>query len=695
MADPTGNGPAAAAAVELLSELVDALPGGGEPREGQREMTALVATALATHGRLAVRAGTGTGKSLALLAAIATSGKRTVVATATKALQDQYANKELPFVDEHHSLTWSVLKGRSNYVCLSRLDEARRLLSGEPPPEAQEALFEAAADDVPGRHEPGDLATDQADRVATVMEWATDTDDGDLAELPFELDARTASWVATGPDGCPGADRCAFGQDCFAEQAIDAARASDVVLVNTSLLGADLALEGALLGDADAYVLDEAHEAEDILASAFGAELRGDDLANLERNIRVGVPGRDDLRSELRRVAAVADRVLAEHVEEVFRDGFPTEGDIAEVVARAAAAVAEAASEARAELKSAGPSSGGGDSERNPAAARAEAARRNADQLAESIERLSSEGTADAIWVEDRGPTIKRVPIDVAERLRKAAWGDTAVVLTSATVSEPMVPRLGMGPRGRFEDVGSPFDHRAAAMLYVPPLLSGVAPRERTPNHPDWFDEAWSEAAEVIRAAEGRTLLLCTSMRNAREFAALARDELDWPVLLQGELPKPKLLAEFAHDPNAVAVGTMGLWQGVDVAGDSLSCVIVDKLPFPRPDDPLWQARADAARLRLVESGVGESDAGYRAFLEVQVPRAASLLAQGTGRLIRSATDRGLVVVLDPRLAEKAYRKAILDELPPMRRTRTRSEAIAHLRAGLDEPHMAPERPST
>lgn len=665
-------------AERLLDRLTAALPGGGEAREGQRVMAALVADALAERGRLAVRAGTGTGKSLAVLAAVATSGRRTVIATATKALQDQYADKELPFTDEHHGLPWAVLKGRSNYVCLARLEEARRLLSGEPTPTAQEALF-----DTPHAHtgaEPGDLAEDQADQVAEVLDWVGHTSVGDLAELPNELDWRTASWVSTGPDGCPGADRCTHGRDCFAEAAIQAARESPVVLVNTALLGADLALEGALLGDAEAYVLDEAHEAEDILAAAFGSELRGDHLLTLERNMRVGVSGCDELRSELRRCAAVLDRVLGERVEEVFRDGFPTEGDIATIVARARSAVADARSHAKKELDRLG-STGSGD--RDPAKAKAESARRNADQLAMTIDRLTDSGDGDAIWVDERGPTIRRVPIDVGGLLAEAAWEGHAVVLTSATVSESMMLRLGLGGGARFEDVGSPFDHRAAAMLYVPELLASHPPRDRTPNNAEWFDEAWAEAVELIDAAEGRTLFLCTSMRNAREFATLARDQLRWPVLLQGELPKPKLLAEFAHDDHAIAFGTMGLWQGVDVAGTSLSCVIIDKLPFPRPDDPLWQARSDAARRRLTEAGASESDAGYLAFGEVQVPRAASLLAQGAGRLIRRADDRGVVAVLDPRLAEKAYRHRILDELPPMRRTRTRSEAIAHLRSAI------------
>lgn len=670
---------AAAASQRLLDRLTTALPGGGEAREGQREMAALVADALANKGRVAVRAGTGTGKSLAVLAAVAASGRRTVIATATKALQDQYSDKELPFTDEHHGLPWAVLKGRSNYVCLARLEDARRLLSGEPGPEAQDALFEAPLAD--SGTEPGDLAENQADQVTQVMDWVEHTTVGDLAELPFELDWRTASWVSTGPDGCPGADRCTHGRDCFAEAAIQTARESLVVLVNTALLGADLSLEGALLGDAEAYVLDEAHEAEDILAAAFGAALRGEDLLTLERNMRVGVGGCDELRSELRRCAAVLDRTLGEHIDEVFRDGFPSGGDIAMVVTRAQSAVSEARSLAKKELDRLGLA---GNGDRDPAKARAESARRNADQLAEVIDRLTNDGAGDAIWVEERGPTIRRVPIDVGNLLADAAWGERSVVLTSATVSEPMMLRLGLGGGARFTDVGSPFDHRAAAMLYVPALLASHPPRDRTPNNSEWFDEAWAEAAELINAAEGRTLFLCTSIRNAREFATLAREELEWPVLLQGELPKPKLLAEFADDQHAVAFGTMGLWQGVDVAGPSLSCVIIDKLPFPRPDDPLWQARSDAARQRFIDSGVAESDAGYRAFQTVQVPRAASLLAQGTGRLIRRATDRGLVAVLDPRLAEKAYRRQILDELPPMRRTRTRSEAIAHLRSAFD-----------
>jgi ATP-dependent DNA helicase DinG len=275
---------------------------------------------------------------------------------------------------------------------------------------------------------------------------------------------------------------------------------------------------------------------------------------------------------------------------------------------------------------------------------------------------------------------LRRVPVDLGERLETRGWQGRPVLMTSATVTAGTAGRLGLG-RASFRDVGSPFEHREAAWLYVPELLGEVPSRLRSPSHPDWFEAAWVEAAAVIDAAEGRTLFLCTSMRNAERFAQQARRDLDWPVLLQGERPKQALLEEFATDEHSVLFGTMGLWQGVDVPGPSLSCVIVDRLPFPRPDDPLWQARTDHSAARLVAAGGPPADAGYRAFLEVAVPRAATLLAQGTGRLIRSAADRGLVVVLDPRLAEKPYRREILRELPPMRRTRTRQEALAHLQS--------------
>jgi ATP-dependent DNA helicase DinG len=308
--------------------------------------------------------------------------------------------------------------------------------------------------------------------------------------------------------------------------------------------------------------------------------------------------------------------------------------------------------------------------------------RRDADRLAEVVDRLTAGGDDDAVWVSDDSVAIQRVPVAVGERLACTAWEGRPVLLTSASIVATTAGRLGL-PDAAFHDVGSPFDHREAVRLYVPEILGHLPARLRSPAHADWFEAAWTEAAAVIDAAQGRTLFLCTSVRNAERFAEHGRKELAWPVLAQGEQPKPVLLARFAEDEHSVLFGTMGLWQGVDVPGPSLSCVIIDRLPFPRPDDPLWQARTDLAARRFVEAGSSD-DAGYRSFLEVSVPRAATLMAQGTGRLIRTADDRGLVVVLDPRLAEKPYRRQILDALPPMRRTRSRKDALDHLRAGLE-----------
>lgn len=680
-------------AVDLLEALVATLPG-GELREGQREMTRLVAEAIEAGRSIGVKASTGTGKSLAVLAAVVALGHRTVIATATKALQDQYVHKELPFVEralnEHglpQTLHWAVLKGRSNYACRARLNEAQAMLAGEQVgPDAQEELdltevapgASPAADARHGGRVNGSREADDNATLQAVFEWVESTIAGDLAELPFELDWRTAQWVSTSPEGCPGADKCGFASNCFAERATAAARDATVVLVNTALLGADLSLDSALVGDADVYVIDEAHEAEDILAAAFGAVLHPDDIERLERAVRSGVSGSDDLRRSLRRVRDRLTRALADHLGERFRDGLPPDGELADAVTEAGQLVSDVQRRAREAAKV------------SPTDHRAEACRRSADRLFETINRILDDGDGDAIWVDGDSSALRRVPIDVSERLTTAAWEGRSVVLTSATLPEQLNVRLGLADGAEHHDVGSPFDHREAAWLYVPPLLTHVPARVRTPQHNDWFEEAWAEAAAVIDAAEGRTLFLCTSARNTRLFAERARAELQWPVLQQGEQPKAKLLAEFSSDEHSVLFGTMGLWQGVDVPGPSLSCVIVDKIPFPRPDDPLWQARVEHAASRLVEAGTEPPDAGYRAFLQVQVPRAAALLAQGSGRLIRTATDRGLVVVLDPRLAEKSYRAAILAEMPPMRRTRSRREAIAHLLGGSAQDASVP-----
>jgi ATP-dependent DNA helicase DinG len=667
--------------------MVDQLDRRGEARPGQREMARLAADALGTGSSVAIRAGTGTGKSLAVLAALAATlgnGRRAVLATTTKALQDQYVDKEVPVLVRafdalgEPALSWAVLKGRANYLCRLRFDE---LAARAEPHGAQAPLrLELGVLDHPTGTPPRPVTDPERERVVQLRRWAATTGTGDLAELPFEIDHDLAAWVSTTPEACPGAARCPHGQQCWAEHAIDAARHAQLVVVNLALLGADLALGSALVGEVELLAIDEAHDAEDVLAVAFGASLTLADVERAGRHARSLGRGGDDtgaaaatgapdrLRRSLRRTGDRLGELLASRAGQRLPNGLAGDAPLHTTVSVLAQHVSELQRLAR-QADVEGRSS--------PAM---EICRRDADRLAEATGRLLAGGARDAVWVEDDATTLRRLPVDLGDRLATTAWQGRPVLLTSASVGPTTAGRLGL-PDAELHDVGSPFDHRRAAWLYVPELLAHVPIRQRSPSHAEWFDAAWAEAARIIEVAEGRTLVLCTSVRNAERFADRARRDLAWPVLAQGDSPTPVLLARFAREEHSILVGTMGLWQGVDVPGPSLSCVIVDRLPFPRPDDPLWQARTELAEARVVERGGSPRDAGYQAFLEVSVPRAATLLSQGTGRLIRTATDRGLVVVLDPRLAEKPYRQTILDALPPMRRTRSRHDALEHLRA--------------
>lgn len=669
-------------AAAILQRLVDRLPGGGEPRAGQVEMARRAAEAIETVSQVSIRAGTGTGKSLGALAAVIAAGRRTVVATSSKALQDQYQNKDLPFVEaalkDTNPFTWAVLKGRSNYACRQRLSEAEGVLGAA----AQESLFGAVEGDQPDNDPPGEVPDHVTDEVRSALEWVETTELGDIAELDFEPSWDAIQWITTSPESCPGADKCSFGDECFAENAIAAARSADIVLVNTALLGADLVFDGAVLGGADAYVIDEAHDAEDVLASAFGAEITAGKLRLLAGYVKSGCDGAGKEAGTLLKVADQLADELESHRGQSFPDGLDERSKLGSVVTDAMRAVGSAQMAARRAAQATQKIQG--------KHAKAERARKLADTVFMALNRIDDDRAGDAMWVEDNGRSLKRVPVQVGGLLASKAWTDKAVVFTSATFPQEMARRLGFDKDAPFYDVGTPFDHREAAWLYVPPLLGQHPAKERTPNHRDWLNEAWEESKILIKAAGGRTMLLCTSRKNTEAFAERARAELDFPILVQGDLPKPKLIAAFAEDPSAVCIGTLGLWQGVDVPGESLSCVILDKVPFPRPDDPLWQARIDHVKNLYLENGLDAQAAAYQSFLKVNVPRASALLAQGAGRLVRKATDRGLICVLDPRLAEKGYRKQILDEMPPMGRTRTRADAVRHLMSSVEAQQPVP-----
>jgi ATP-dependent DNA helicase DinG len=609
--------------VERLLAQVTARLANREARPQQVEMARAVAQAVATGRPLVVRAGTGVGKSLAYLCGavpdLLDEGKKLVIATATKALQDQLAGKDLPTVAEARpDLTWAVLKGRSNYLCRQAAAEASR--------EADSAL--PLGGDSPG------IGAD----VKRLLAWAGTTVTGDRAELDFEPRPQAWSSVSVGSEECPGAQACPSGDSCLAEAAYERARDADVVVVNLHLLGAHVASGGYVLPDHDVVILDEAHETEDVLCGALGVTLTPGRVGAIARL----VPG-----SALVRHRDTLDRCLTPLAGRRLADGAKGEPIVAETLGDLAQVVREERSALR----------GAPDGEDADRKARRERATKALDGLAADIDTILDAADDYVTWVESSGtqPALRVSPIDVGGELAKVLWSSATPVLTSATIPPGIAARLGLGKDTVELDVGSPFDYRSQSLLYVPRL-----PDVRRPQHEA---AAHAELEFLIGAAGGRTLALFTSWRAMRAARAAVEAAVPYRILAQDDLPKPALVEAFRTDETSCLFATMGFWQGVDVPGDACSLVVIDRLPFARPDDPVAEARRERA--------------GPAAFAVVDVPHAATRLAQGAGRLIRSATDRGVVAVLDPRLAESSYRPAILGALPPMRRTRERADVTA------------------
>jgi ATP-dependent DNA helicase DinG len=659
-------------AVEALAKVTAGMAN-GEQRTQQQEMCHAVAEALVTGVHLVVQAGTGTGKSLAYLVPAVLSGKKVVVATATKALQDQLAEKDLPLVERGLGLplSYAVLKGRSNYICRQRVEEVG---NGGIQPELGADAGSASGGDAES-FEAGDTPADPApaglvDEVRTLLAWSGTTESGDRADLSFEPSGRAWNMLSVGPRECPGAFNCPSGNRCFAEAARDRAVAADVVVVNTHLYGAHLASGRAVLPEHDVVVFDETHELEEVMTSSLGVEITPGRFRALATSARALVGGDEAETDMVASLFSLGDQIgalLADRVgSRVLHEGAQPpvdERELADLLARAAE-VAGRVTEAirRNDLQGSLLSEGGSSADRSAKKTRTIGA---ATHLTDDLQRLIARREGEVAWVDGtrRNVRLRLSPIDVGPVLSAALWGDITAVLTSATVPPLLVERVGLAT---FEtkqlNVGSPFDYRTHALLYVARHL----PDRRTPQAEPALHE---ELALLIAAAGGRTLALFTSRRATEAAAAALAPDLPYTLLLQGERPKGRLLEEFAEDETSCLFATLGFWQGVDVPGRALSLVTLDRLPFPRPDDPLLQARRERA--------------GSRAFSVVDLPRAATLLAQGSGRLIRAAADRGVVAVLDPRLAKAGYRNVLLSTMPPMRRTVERADVEEFLRAAL------------
>ena len=623
-----------------------------EDRPAQQRMAAAVADAIARRHHLIVAAGTGTGKSLAYLVPALAAGTRCVVATATKALQDQLAQRDLPVVagalgDPVH---FAVLKGRSNYICRQRVSEIGG--GGD-----QLTLDDQHGDDA--KVVLGPFARE----VQRLAVWSTTARTGDRADLPFEPSSDAWAQVSVGPRDCPGATRCPAGDECFAEAARKRAAEADVVVVNTHLYAAHLASGGEVLPPHDLVVFDEAHELEDIASASLGFDLAGGRVHALARAAR---PLLDDASTA--EAAGEAASLLAETLAPLrgSRLASPLDAAVNERLTLLRERLARLLAEVR---RSAGDADGA--QERSARRTRVQQA---GTTLVGEIDQVLTLTDAMVAWVEgpEYAPVLRVAPVDVAALLHGLLWepSDAPVaVLTSATVPPRLAERIGLAA-GTYDDidVGSPFDYPTQALLYCPLHLPD-------PRQPGYEKAMLDELVALIHAAEGRTLALFTSWRAMSAAATAVAARVPWPVMTQADLPKPALVARFSTEEQSCLFATMGFWQGVDVPGPACSLVTIDRLPFPRPDDPLLQARRD----RL----------GRQAFSAIDVPRAATLLAQGAGRLIRTSTDRGVVAVLDSRLGRARYRWDLIRALPPMARTRHLHEVEAFLSQTLSSPALS------
>ncbi len=610
-----------------LAAVVSALPGGGEAREGQRQMATAVAASIAGGRHLVVRAGTGTGKSLAYLLPAVLSGRKVVVATASKALQDQLDAKDLPFLRAHldHPFIWAVVKGRANYLCRQRIDEVEAGLG--------QAELQLGGESV------------QAE-LEQLLGWADTTVSGDRAELPIEPSPRAWSALSVSGDECPGAARCPRGGDCFAEQARSKAAEADIVVANLALYGVNIGSGDRVLPEHDIVVVDECHQLEDVLSSTLGFEMGAPRFAAFAVRVRAVVAD-PQLAAAVIEAGAAALATLRPHLGRRLPRPLPTEVIDALVLLRSRVEVIAAA------LRAIQTSVADADQRR----ARAQ---RLATSLTDELDMVLDLPENYVAWVPDGGePRLAVAPIEVGPVLGAMVWGSRTAVLTSATIPSGMARRVGLAADQFDElDVGSPFDYEHHGLLYC--ALHLPDPRA------DGYREALHEDLEaLIRAAGGRTLALFTSWRALEAAVAVLRPKLPFPVLAQGDLPVTRLIETFRADSAACLFATTGLFQGIDVPGETLSLVTIDRLPFPRPDDPLLEARRDRV--------------GSAAFGVIDVPRAATLLAQAAGRLIRSASDQGVVAVFDRRLGTARYRWEIIRALPPFARTRHRREAEAFL----------------
>jgi ATP-dependent DNA helicase DinG len=605
---------------------------GFAPRASQQAMAEAVETAIADRQMLIAEAGTGTGKTFAYLVPALMSGKRVIISTGTKTLQDQLFHRDLPMVRNvlDARVSAALLKGRANYLCLHRLDQART--------EGRFASLEQVAD------------------VETIRAWSAQTRSGDRAELA-DIPEDSPLWprVTSTTENCLGAE-CPLFNDCFVVKARRAAQEADIVVVNHHLLFADLAIKqegfGEILPGAHAFILDEAHQIPELAGQFFSTSLSARQLTELAGDTLgecAGVAGAlallqvpvDALNWAVKRVRLALDK-------------FPPKGAMAQIesdanVDRELAALREALAFLAETL--------GRHAERSRGLA---SVHERAETQAARLAEVCDSHDRDAVhWYElsAHGFSFHATPLDLSQPLREmraqshAAWIFTSATLSVAGRFEHFARQLGLEDPVTLS-LESPFEYSRQALAYLPPGLPD-------PAMPDYVERVLDAVLPVLEASRGRAFLLFTSHRALRRAAEILPQRVAFPLFVQGTAPRHRLLTEFRASGNGVLLGAASFWEGVDVAGEALSVVVIDKLPFAAPDDPVLVARLDALR-----------EAGGNPFTDWQIPAAVIALKQGAGRLIRDVHDRGVLVLCDPRLTSRAYGKLFLASLPPLPRTR-------------------------
>jgi ATP-dependent DNA helicase DinG len=638
---------------------------GGVPREGQIEMAEAVANALADRHHLLVQAGTGTGKSLAYLVPALVHGKKVLVATATLALQRQLVERDLPKIkpalekELGRDLSFAVYKGVGNYLCLQKMNDG-----GEDP--EQEALMEI-----------GILEKD----AKKLRDWAAKPGvSGDKDDAP-EVDRRV--WFANSVSGreCIGKDECTFGTKCFSANAKAKAQTADVVVTNHTLLAIEIVDSHPILPERDAIILDEAHEFMDRTTQAVTEELTAGRVERAAAMAKKHMPGK--ATDAFKKAADKFAEAIADFAEDVRIDATKAGRlpDLPEQLSAPIRGLKESTAAISALISA--------DSDIINPDEMAERARVKGavNEIAQIATKMLKPSAKQVMWFEPNFSTLYLAPLSVSEVLRRNLLTQSPVIATSATLTigksfDAIAKGIGFNVGGSDEefeegeidpanvqilDVGSPFDFANQGMLYLPKHLP-------EPGRDGPSKEVLTELGELIDAAGGRTLALFSSWRGvemADEHLRKVLAELEIPIITQKRGDSVGSLVErFAKDPRSILLGTISLWQGIDVPGPSCTLVAIDRIPFPRPDEPVMAARAAEA-----------DDAGGSGFRQVSLPRAALLLAQGTGRLIRSVDDRGVVAILDSRIVTKNYGNTLLNSMPPFWRTSDGAIARTSLKA--------------